>query len=175
MQQRGVPVAGGISAHWNVARARHGSQSRKPPAASKTPMVFAAACSLHAWLFQTFVLDVLLDGLHLLIRRFLHAHSTSAYRLEALNGLCTMACMRACILVALPARFSRFAPVPNGGPSRSWAQNAHAVHPEGARSVSKRVCSLSYTSVNTFKPLSNARISQFSRPFILPAGSVRPS
>jgi hypothetical protein len=116
-----------------------------------------------------------MDGLHLCIRRFLHAQSTSAYHLEALNELRTMSCMRACIHVALPARFSRFAPVPNGGPSRSWAQNAHAVHPEGARSVSKRVCSLSCTPVNTFKPLSNARISQISRPFLLPAGSVRPS
>ena len=48
-----------------------------------------------------------MDGLHLCIRRFLHAHLTSAYRLEALNGLHTMACMRACVLVALPARFSR--------------------------------------------------------------------
>ena len=58
VQQRGVPVAGGISAHWNVGRARHVSQSRKPSAASKNPTVLAAACSLHARLFQTFALGV---------------------------------------------------------------------------------------------------------------------
>ena len=54
-------------------------------------------------------------------------------------------------------------------------QNAHTVHPEGARSVSKQVGSLSYTSVNTFKPSRNALISQISTTLIWPAGSVRPS
>jgi hypothetical protein len=34
---------------------------------------------------------------------------------------------------------SEDAPVPNAGPSRSWCQNACAVHPECARSVSKWV------------------------------------
>eukprot|EP00322_Chrysochromulina_rotalis_P022208 CAMPEP_0115875838 /NCGR_PEP_ID=MMETSP0287-20121206/25323_1 /TAXON_ID=412157 /ORGANISM="Chrysochromulina rotalis, Strain UIO044" /LENGTH=47 /DNA_ID= /DNA_START= /DNA_END= /DNA_ORIENTATION= len=47
-----------------------------------------------------------------------------------------MTCMRACVLVALPARFSRgCAPVSHGGWSRSWCQNAYVVQPERACSV----------------------------------------
>ena len=47
------------------------------------------------------------DDVHCRIRRRVHLYSTTAYRLEALCELRLMACMRACVLVALPARISR--------------------------------------------------------------------
>ena len=53
-----VPVAGGNSAHCNVGRARDGSQAMSRAAASKTPMVSARTCPLHARVFQAFALGV---------------------------------------------------------------------------------------------------------------------
>ena len=48
-----------------------------------------------------------LDGIHLRIRRRSHFHWTSAYPLDARSQLHTMVCMRACVFVALCARFPR--------------------------------------------------------------------
>ena len=47
--------------------------------------------------------------------------------------------------------------------------------PECARYVSKRVCSVLYTSHETLKPQRNPRKSHISQPSISPEGSVRPS
>ena len=69
--------------------------------------------------------------------------------------------------------------------SRTWAscrigtrlscQNACAVQPERARPVSKRVCSVYYTSYETLKPSREPPISLLSPPSISPEGSVRSS
>lgn len=106
-QKRGVAAAVCISARSNVGRARHASQSRKRAAASKTPIVFACRCPWNARLFETFARDALLDGLHLFIRRICRLRPCRKISPEALDEQLQMGCMRARVLVALCARFSR--------------------------------------------------------------------
>ena len=107
-----------------------------------------------------------LDDLHLCIRRFRHLQSTSAYALDGLSEMRTMNHMRGACSSRCARDSREIACCAERWSVPFRVQNAHTVHPEGARSVSKQVGSLSYTSVNTFKPSRNARISQISRPFI---------
>ena len=76
-----------------------------------------------------------MDGLHLRICRSGWFKSTSKYPLEAFSELRTMDRTRACVLVALRARFSRRRFCADGDWPRRWCQGACAVQPERARSA----------------------------------------
>ena len=109
--------------------------------------------------------------------RFVDAQEISAYPLEALSELHTMAYMRACVLVALPAHFSRGCSCAAlGGWSRSWCQNAYVVQPERAAPlrVEYTVSFIHHTRPLIKSPIT-PQILKISRPSILPEGSVRSS
>ena len=105
-------------------------------AASKTPMVSAAACPLHARVFQAFALGVSHGWsapLHSSMPFMPIGHPHIVWKLSA---SCTrwLACARA-YSSRCPRAFREAAPVPHGGWSRSWCQNACVVQPERARSA----------------------------------------
>ena len=97
----------GFSSRGNVGRARRGSRSWSSAAASDPALVSAPGRRLLVSLFQTLGSTCHLDGLHLRSRRILQLCSTAAYSLDAPGELCAMDRMRACVLVALHARFLR--------------------------------------------------------------------
>ena len=98
-----------FSAHYDGRWARHGTHQWIILASSDSPTVSATALclSLNASGFQTFPLSVSPDGLYLCIRTILHVRSCRNIYMEAVEQQLLMGRMRARVLVALRARFSR--------------------------------------------------------------------
>ena len=109
-----------ISARSNVGRARHGTQSRKCAAASKTPMVFACTCPQNARLFQPFARDASpwMVSTSSFVESVGRDRAVKSLRKPWMSSFRWNACEH-----AYSSRCARDspedAPVPNAGPSRS--------------------------------------------------------